>query len=197
MRPEFRVGWRVLAGFLVGLALWLTLPRPYERAVAEGAEFVMRTFESPAMTRLEPRPGEIVVTRADWPPSTPSPGLPADDLHFNFVLLVALFALDRSPWRGGRIAALAIACGVLYLVHITALVFEVRSVYATRLGGWSQTHFGPFARNFWAAGYHFYVIAGRFAAPFAIWWPLRGDRPDAQAGETSGRRRRRKPRKER
>src|SRR5262245_2907664 len=186
MKSDLRVGWRVLAGFLVGLAFWLTLSRPYERAVAEGAEFVIRVFESPAMTKLEAHPGEIVVTRGDWPPSTPSPGLPADDLHFNFVLLVALFALDRRPLGSSRTAPLAIPCPGRYLVHIAALVFEVRAVYATRLGAWSQTHFGPLARNFWAAGYHFYVIAGRFAAPFAIWWPLRGDRPDAQARAASG-----------
>ena len=58
----------------------------------------------------------------------------------------------------------------LYVVHVLFLVFEVESVYATRLSDWSAAHYGAFARNFWAAGFHFYQIAGRFAAPFAIWW---------------------------
>jgi len=196
MRAAVRVGWRILGGFLAGLALWLALSRPYERVLATGAEFLIRAFESPATTRLEARPGEFVVTRSDWPPASPSPGLPADDLHFNFVLLVALFAAGDKIWRSGRVAAFGVACGVLFLVHLTALVFEVHAVYATRLGAWSQTHYGPVARNFWAAGYHFYVIAGRFAAPFAIWWPLRGEGSEGEA-RGAGWRRRRNTRKNR
>jgi hypothetical protein len=191
MNAAVRVGWRILGGFLAGLAFWLALSRPYERILAAGAEFLIRAFESPAATRLEARPGEFVVRRSDWPPASPSPGLPADDLHFNFVLLAALFAAGGGAWRSGRVAAFGVACAVLFLVHLTALVFEVHAVYATRLGEWSQTHYGPFARNFWAAGYHFYVIAGRFAAPFVIWWPLRGGESEGETRGTAWRRRHR------
>ena len=64
------------------------------------------------------------------------------------------------------------AAALLWVVHVAALVFQVESVYATRLGPWSAEHYGPIARNVWAAGFHFYQILGRFAAPFVLWWAL-------------------------
>ena len=62
--------------------------------------------------------------------------------------------------------------GLLALVHVLAVVFQVEGLYATRLGEWSSAHYGAFARNFWAGGFHFYLVAVRFAAPFALWWAL-------------------------
>jgi hypothetical protein len=59
---------------------------------------------------------------------------------------------------------------MLWAVHVAALVFQVESVYATRLGPWSEAHYGSVARNLWAGGFHFYQIAGRFAVPFVLWW---------------------------
>ena len=167
-----RTAFRLAAGFLVGLALWFLFSKAYERAVAPAAETLVRLIESPAVTRLEAPGGEFLVNRTDFPPGSPHPGLPADDLHFNFVLLMALFALDRHPFRGRHLARLMLASVVLWTVHVLALVFQVESVYATNLGDWSAAHYGAVARNFWAGGFHFYQIAGRFAAPFAIWWIL-------------------------
>ena len=105
--------------------------------------------------------------------AAPRPGLPAADLHFNFVILAALLAASW-PVRGGRAAATAIALAALFLVHVLALCSQVESLYATRLGPWSEANYGVFARNFWATAFHAYQIAGRFAAPFAIWWPFGG-----------------------
>jgi hypothetical protein len=182
---------RLAAGFLVGLILWTALSRPYERTLSAGAEALLRLTESPAVTHLTANPGEILIDRPDFPPAAPRPGLPAADLHFNFVLLVALFALGKKPWRDKSIAQLLLAAVLLWLVHVAALIFEVRSVYATRLGDWSTAHYGAITRNFWAGGFHFYQIAGRFAAPFAIWWPFsKRDRTDAggMSRSISGRR---------
>jgi hypothetical protein len=161
---------RLLLGFLVALGVWFLFAPAYERAVAPAAEFLIRLGERPGVTRLEAPGGEFLVNRADFPPGAPHPGLPAPDLHFNFVLLVAFFALSPRPWRGGRVARLLLALFCLYLIHVVFLVFQVQSVYATSLGAWSAAHYSAVARNFWAAGFHFYQIAGRFAAPFALWW---------------------------
>lgn len=166
---------RAVAGFLLALALWFGFSAPYERVLAAAAEVLLRTTERPALTRLAAREGEFLVERADFPPAAARPGLPAADLHFNFALLAALFALGRRPWKAGSVAAFLEGCGLLFLTHVVALAFQVRSLYATGLGAWSAAHYGAVARNFWSAGFHFYQIAGRFAAPFAIWWLLRRD----------------------
>ncbi len=167
-----RTAGRLAVGFVVGLLPWLAFSPAYERMLAGGAERILRLTEWPAVTHLEASRGEIIVDRQDFPPAAPRPGLPAADLHFNFVLLVALFALAARPWRGEWVASFLLAAILLWLVHLAALVFQVRSVYATKLGPWSAAHYGALARNLWAGGFHFYQIAGRFAAPFAIWWPF-------------------------
>jgi hypothetical protein len=190
MSPAARVAVRLTAGFSVGLGLWLLFSRPYERALAAGAEPILRLLEIPATTRLDARPGEIVVSRGDFPPASPLPGLPAEDIHFDFVILVALFAVDGRPFRPERVAAFSKACALLFLIHVAALVFEVRFLYATRLGAWSDAHYGAVARNFWAAGHHFYEVAGRFAAPFVLWWLFKAE-PPRQTNQPAGWRRRR------
>lgn len=186
-----RTALRVLLGFLVGLLVWVALSSPYERALAGSAGAVLRLFERPAVTRLEAVGGGIRIERKDFPPGSPRPVLPATDIHFNFVLLLSLFAIDLPGVRFGRSLS---ALLLLFLIHITALVFQVQSVYAMSLGAWSAAHYGPFARNVWAGGFHFYQIVGRFAAPFALWWVL-GRREDRKRPDDLAKPSRRAPRK--
>ncbi len=161
---------RLAAGFAAGLGFWFLFSAPYERVVAGAAGAVLRVFESPAVTTLSAVAGEIRVERSDFPPASPRPGLPAADLHFNFVLLAALFSMNPKPLEPRRFARFWAAATVLFVIHVAALVFQVEALYATRLGPWSEAHYGTVARNVWGAGFHFYQIAGRFAAPFALWW---------------------------
>ena len=190
-----RTAIRGLVGFLAAVAFWFLFAAAYERAVAPAAEFLLRLGESPAVTRLEAPGREFLVNRTDFPPAAPHPGLPSPDLHFNFVLLATLFALNPRPWRGDRAARFLLGALCLYFVHVVFLIFEVESVYATRMGEWSAAHYGAAARNFWAGGFHFYQIAGRFAAPFVIWWWVGRPEPPAATSETPrGPRRRKKKR---
>ena len=164
---------RLAVGFATGLGFWLLFAAPYERAVAGAAQVLVRLFERPPVTTLSAAEGEIRVDRSDFPPASPRPGLPAADLHFNFVLLTTLFALEPHPLAPRRFGRFWLAAVALYVIHVLALVCQVESVYATRLGEWSGAHYGAFARNAWAGAFHFYEIAGRFAAPFALWWGFR------------------------
>ena len=167
-----RAAIRLLIGFVVALGFWFLFSSAYESVVAPAAEFLVRLGERPAVTRIEAPGREFILNRSDFPPSAPHPGLPSPDLHFNFVLLAALFALHPRPWKQDNVVRFLLAALCLYVVHVVFLVFEIQSVYTTRLGAWSAAHYGAFARNFWAGGFHFYQIAGRFAAPFALWWLL-------------------------
>jgi hypothetical protein len=181
-----RAAIRLLVGFLVSLAVFLLFATTYERVVAPTAEFFLRLGESPAVTRIDAPGGDFEIKRADIPPGAKHPGVPAADIHFNFVLLGALFALHPRPWQGDRVLRFLAASLCLYLVHVAFLIFGIESLYATRFGEWSAAHYGAFARNFWAAGFHFYQIAGRFAAPFAIWWVLGRPEPAAPAEARRG-----------
>ena len=183
-------------GFAAGVAFWFGFRQSYERPLAAGAEFLLRRIERPPVTRLEATGGEILVERSDFPPDSPRPGLPADDIHFNFVLLTALFALQPHFFEGRSLLRLAAGVALLFLVQVVALALQVESVYATRLGDWSAVHYGALARNLWAGGFHFYLIAGRFAAPFVLWWLLArrevngshgSERPRAKKGSRNAR----------
>ena len=173
-----RAALRLLVGFLLALAFWYLFSSTYERVVASAAELLLRLAESPAVTRIDAPGREFIVRRSDFPPSSHLPGLPAPDLHFNFVLLVALFALDRHPFRGDQARRFLLGLACLFAVHVAALIFQIQRVYAMDLGAWSPAHYGAAARNFWAGGFHFYQIAGRFAAPFAIWWLISRGEPE-------------------
>jgi hypothetical protein len=188
-----RAAIRLVVGFLLSLAFWFPFSSAYERAVAPASEFLIRLVESPAITRLEAPGGEFEVKRSDIPPGKEHPGVPAPDIHFNFVLLGALFALPPRPWRSENVLRFLLAALCLFCVHVVFLIFGVESLYATRFTD-SAVRYGPIARNFWAAGFHFYQIAGRFAAPFAIWWFLGRTEPVRASEQARGGRRRRKRR---
>jgi hypothetical protein len=178
-RFDARVALRVAAGFAAGLAFWLLFAPLYERAVATGAGVLLGVIEHPSVTSLEASGGEFRVDRSDFPPASPRPGLPAADLHFNFVLLTTLFAITPHPLAARRFGRFWIAALLLFAIHVTALVFQVEALYATRLGPWSEAHYGAVARNLWAGGFHFYQVAGRFAAPFVLWWALSAPPPES------------------
>ncbi len=171
-KVDGRAALRLAAGFAAGLAFWFAFSAPYERGLASAAEVLLRLFESPAVTTLSASDGEIWVERSDFPPASPRPGLPAADIDFNFAQLTALFALTPRPLGARRFGRFWLAAAALAVIHVLALVCQVESLYATSLGPWSEAHYGPIARNLWAAAFHFYLVAGRFAAPFALWWGL-------------------------
>jgi hypothetical protein len=190
-----RAGLRGLLGFLLALAFWFGFSGPYEKTVAIAAQALTNVFESPDVTRLDAVKGEFRLDRRDFPPGSARPGLSAADIHFNFVLLAALFAIDRRPLAGRHVTRFLAAAGLLWIVHVLALVFQVQSVYATSLGAWSEAHYGRLASNFWATGWHFYLIAGRVAAPFALWWFFRAREVEGEPATESRRPGRRKKRK--
>lgn len=166
---------RATAGFVAGAAIWVGLASPYHRIVAAPAELLIRTFESPPLTRLLAQGREILVQREDFPPAAAEPGIPADDLDFNIAILTALFATARRPFSDAGLRRLGLALAILWATHVAAVVAAVESLYATSFGPWSTAHYGFVARNIWATANHFYRIAGMFAIPFALWWALASD----------------------
>jgi len=179
---------RAVAGFLAGAVLWIGLAEQYHRTLAPPAQIAIRLFESPAVTRLRAEKREVIVDREDFPPASPRPGIPAEDLDFNVAILTALFATERRPFSDRSLKRLAAALALLWVTHLVALTFAVESLYASELGPWSAAHYGTAARNLWATGHHFYRIAGMFAVPFVLWWALARTGAPIPTPSASGRR---------
>jgi hypothetical protein len=160
-------------GFLLGLAFWWALSPPYARLLGSLSEPLIHIGEHPPVTRLIADGTELTIDRTDFPRSSPRPGLTLMDLTANVVLLATLFAVNRRPLSDRNVAGLLLASLVLVVVHVAAVVANVQSIYALRLGPWSERNYGPVARNFWGAGAHFYSLIGSFGAAFALWWLFR------------------------
>jgi len=158
------------------LLFWWALSAPYARVLAALTEPLIRIVERPPVTRLIADGTEMTIDRDDFPRSSPRPGLMLMDITANIILLATLFAVMRRPLSDRNVPRFLLAMLALMLVHIAAIIANVQSIYALRLGPWSALHYGPVARNFWGAGAHFYTVAGVFGAPFALWWLLRPSR---------------------
>jgi hypothetical protein len=169
--------WPTLAkgasGFLFGLLFWWALASPYARLLATLSEPLIRFGEHQPVTRLIADGTELTIDRTDFPRSSPRPGLLLMDLTANVILLTTLFAVNPRPLSDRNVTGLLLASLVLVFIHVAAVVMNVESIYALRLGPWSERNYGPIARNFWGAGAHFYSIVGVFGAGFALWWLFR------------------------
>lgn len=173
-RIDWRVALKALGGFAVGLAVWVFLTPLYDRAIAAGAEPLLRAFERPKVTHLRPAADHTVtVERADFDPRSPRPGIPVRDLTFNVVLLFALFAASKRVFSDRNIGGFLAALAILALTHILGLYVEVMSIYVAKLGMWSQVHYTSFDRNLWGALNHFYRVVLMYAIAFALWWVFR------------------------
>lgn len=176
-------------GFAAGLALWSLGTPAYDRVLVGFAEPAIRLFERPPATRLYAEGRRVVIDRADFPSTSDRPGLPADDLTFDVILLLTLAATTRGLFCDRGMKGLALALLALCGLHVLALVAAVKAFYATQLGAWSAAHYGVVARNVWGTAAHFWRLAGCFAAPFLLWWLL--IRPAGGGAEPSARRPRR------
>ncbi|HEX3069164.1 MAG TPA: hypothetical protein VHX14_11355 [Thermoanaerobaculia bacterium] len=176
------------AGFLLGLALWWGLSAPYARLLATMTEPLIRMVERPAVTRLIAGGTELTIDRDDFPRSSPRPGLTLMDLTANIILLTTLFAVNKRPVSDRNIRGFVLASLALAAVHIAAIIVNMESIYALRLGPWSERNYSAFARNFWGAAAHFYSIIGVFGAGFALWWLFRPSNEVPQDSGKSGQR---------
>lgn len=173
-RPEWRRALKALAGFAVGVALWVMLTPVYDRVLAMSATAVMRAFERPPVTRLTQAPdGYVTVGRSDFDPRSKRPAIPVRDLTFNFVLLAALFAASRRTFSDRNIGGFFAASAALALTHVLAVIVTVKNIYASQLGPWSRVHYGAFERNLWGVTNHFYRLVLMYAIAFGLWWVLR------------------------
>jgi hypothetical protein len=161
------------AGFLAGFILWWALSSPYARFLASVSETLMRFAERPPVTRLAADGTELAIDRDDFPRASPRPGLLLTDLTANIIVLTTLFAVARHPLSDRNIVGLLLASLSLVVVHVIAVIVNIQSIYALRLGAWSERNYGPVARNLWGAGAHFYSVVGVFGTAFALWWLFR------------------------
>lgn len=163
-----------LIGVVLGCVLWFEAAPAYNVALAAATEPLLRIDRRFATAELVADQRAVRVAPQDTT-TLPPASIPADQLTYNIILLVALFAANPRPWRGRNLGAFALSLIPVALGHVLALLISIESTYALRLGAWSDAHYGSFAMNAWLVGELFLRVVGMFAIVFACWW-LAGSR---------------------
>jgi len=160
---------RFLAGLVVGVAIWWAATPAYNHLLAPATQLLLHADRRLAVAQLVPRERTVFVTS-----STPMPTatMPADQISYNIILLLALFASNEQAWRLANVRALAIALVILFASHCVGLVISIESTYAVRQGAWSEQNYGEAAANFWLTAELVFRIVGMFGVVFASWWAL-------------------------
>jgi hypothetical protein len=158
---------RFIAGFIAATLVWLWISPLLARGVAAATAPLLRIdrrFDEAQLSASES------VISVDAPHGTfPQTKYPSDQLTFNLILLVALFASNRRPWRDRNIIAFLVSLAIVLALQPLALLVSVETYYAN-FTKWGDTQYGNVAANVWLVLSMFWRLAGMFGVVFACWW---------------------------
>jgi hypothetical protein len=177
---------RLPVSLVIAGVLWALLRPALGSAVTGLAEVLIRAYEYPRVTRLNVGEGRVRVERSDFRVGSKIPTLPLTEVHFNTVVLLALFLALERPFSRRRLERLVMGWSVLLLTQTLNLVFHVKTLYAIGLGEWSEAHYSGLAQNLFAYGQYFTDLPGRFAFPFLIWLAFSWDDVTGMLSEPPG-----------
>jgi hypothetical protein len=160
---------RFVAGLALGVAIWWMAAAAYNQILAPATQLLLHADPRFTAAVLVPQERKVFVTSAS---PLPTATMPADQLTYNVILLLALFASNETPWRIENLRALAISLPILFVSHCMALLISIESTYAVRQGVWSEQHYGDAAANFWLTSERVFRIVGMFGVVFVAWWAL-------------------------
>ncbi|MCU1230078.1 MAG: hypothetical protein JWO97_2962 [Acidobacteria bacterium] len=164
-----RRGLSFVAGAALGVVLWWMCTPQYNRVLALASTPLARIDRRLAAAVLMPRERTIFITSST---ALPTATIPADQLTYNVILLLGLFAANARPLRVRNLRALAIAAAIVFTFHCLGLLISIESTYALRQGEWSSAHYGDAAGRFWLTAELVYRTVGMFGVVFASWWTL-------------------------
>jgi len=163
--------WRVvrfILGIVAGGLLWWSCGNAWNHALALITQPLVKIDARLRDGHLAGIGHTIVVqpTRDTLPQAT----IPAEQLTFNVILLVALFASNRKPFSDRNVKAFAIAFVVVLLSQAVGLFISIESTYANQQDVWSDQHYGDTAAQIWIKAEIFWRLIGMFGVVFAAWW---------------------------
>lgn len=154
---------RFLAGAIAGLLLWWYGTLFYDGALSFAAERILQLDQRLCNAHLvaEERRVEVTPHLCVGPKVT----IPADQLTYNLILFLALFAMRFRSFQT------FFAClFVLVISHVLALALSVETTYAAHVGAWSDRHYGGLEQDLWTGLEFWWRLGGMFALVFGLWW---------------------------
>jgi len=149
--------------------VWIAIRPALDAGTSGFAQFLIRSFEIPHVTRLVPENHHARLERSDLKSDSRLPAIPLTEVHFNTIILLALFLSLPRPFSRRQLERLFMAWTTLFALQTLNLVFHVEFFYATSLGPWSTEHYGPLLRNTYAFLQYFFDLPVRLGAPFVLW----------------------------
>ena len=156
---------RFAVALVVAAVAWYNLTPLYDRFLAAAATPLVHIDSRFHGADLAAEERLIKVTG-----SVPPANIPADQLTYNIILLVALFASNRRPLRDRNAMAFLVSVLIVIALHVIAVLLSVESTYAVRMGEWSTEHYGNAGYYFWLYAEIFYRLVGMFGVVFVCWW---------------------------
>jgi len=164
-----------LAAVLAAL-VWVLLRPGLDAGICGAAELLLRAYEVPKVTRIDPLRHAATLQRSDLTRDSRLPTVPLTQVHFNTIVLLALFLALPRPLSRRQLERLFMAWSILFAIQSLNLFFHVKFTYATALGPWSEQHYTAFARNAYAFLQYFTDLPMRLGAPFVLWIGFNWDR---------------------
>lgn len=168
--------------FLLWVQPWVPLAQLYTKLLAALTQFVIsatEVFGSPPThlaTTVFSRGEGIFFMHKVFPGYAP-PGIPADWVQANIVLLMALMLATPAPdWRT-RFVRLGIALGAALALQVIGLVFAIKVTWSNGLMAatpsdprpFSLVHYNQFQRTFYQFADAFFQSFDTQLFPVAIW----------------------------
>lgn len=161
---------RFAAGVAVAATIWISIAPSYVALIAPAAQRLVHLDPRLRHLDIKSQDGNLILRGGSEAPDLPLAWFAADQVTYNVILLVGLFATTRGLLRGRTVLAFLIALVALALTHVIAVAGGIEYTYATGAGAWSDAHYGGTEQDFWKASFYGYVLAGMFAVSFALWW---------------------------
>ena len=156
---------RFVVALFVAALVWYNLTPLYDGLIAGAAAPLLKIDPRFRGAHLAAVDRIVKVTGG-----VPAADIPADQLTYNVILLVALFASNRRPLRDRNVVAFLVSTLIVVVLHVIAVLLSVESTYAVRMGAWSEAHYGAAGYYFWLYAEIFYRLVGMFGVVFACWW---------------------------
>lgn len=160
---------RLAIAAVIALVVWVLIRPAIDGAVTSFAQLLIRAYEHPKVTRLVVVDHRAEVRRADLRSDSALPTIALTEIHFNTIVLLALYLALHRPWSRKQIERLVMGWSTLYLSQTLNLLLHVKFLYASAYGAWSLQHYSTVARNVYGFLQYATDLPARFALPFAIW----------------------------
>ena len=160
---------RFLLIFFLILPLWFVFTPTYNRLLAFSANLVLPFTEDPHVRTLVGWKHNILIVRSDTPftKGMKFQAFTGYLTHFNLILMVALVLAPRQiAWRR-RAKILAIALGILFLIHVLYLLIGVKFFQQPELEAFQSS-----AGRLYVWGVNFYLSMASQLFPVLLWMAL-------------------------